>query len=183
MIRPLAVARILTSPPPDRPSTSILSSPSCAFISPAWASWAIFMISSKSGISGAPLFIQIVAGELGPRERLQRRFDQRGFEHRLLFLVSGGQLLLLERRLAAHILGPDLPGLAGDLLQRRRQVARSDRALEADDQLRRRIKDEAGVIVELLGEMAAALGLERLDHVAEGRGHGHEGALPRAGRS
>src|SRR5687768_427801 len=126
MIRPLAVARILTRPPPDRPSTSILSSPSCAFISPSWAFWAIFMISSKSGILSAPLFIQIVAGELRPREGLQRRFDQRGFEHRLLFLFLGGQLLLLERRLAPLILGADLPGLAGDLLQSRRQVAHDD---------------------------------------------------------
>src|SRR5688572_19905772 len=113
MIRPLAVARILTSPPPDRPSTSILSSPSCAFTSPAWAFWAIFMISSKSGISGAPLFIQIVAGELGPRECLQRRFDQRSFEHRLLFRLSGGQLLVSKRRVAPGILDPDLPSLAG----------------------------------------------------------------------
>ena len=55
----LGVARILTSPPPDTPSTSILSSPSCAFISSAWAFWAIFMISFEIGHSRAPLFVQV----------------------------------------------------------------------------------------------------------------------------
>src|SRR5687768_4255093 len=111
MIRPLAVARILTSPPPDRPSTSILSSPSCAFSSPAWAFWAIFMISSKSGISGAPLFIQIVAGELGPGECLQRGLDQWGFEHLALQLRLGRLLLLAKRRLGRSIGQGDLPFL------------------------------------------------------------------------
>src|SRR3954454_21862550 len=51
-MRPLAVARTFTSPPPAAPSTSILSRLSCAFWSSACAFCAIFMISSKSGISG-----------------------------------------------------------------------------------------------------------------------------------
>ena len=69
MIRPLAVARILTRPPPDTPSTSTLSRSSCASISLAWASWAIFMMSFEIG----QVMRSVVRRSCSPQARLRER--------------------------------------------------------------------------------------------------------------
>src|SRR5690349_7824450 len=111
MIRPLALAFIFTSPPPDTPSTSILSRFCCASMSLAWASWAIRMMSLRSGKSRTPLFVDAVARQLGFGEGLEGGPDDRRVEHLLPERLLGRQLLLAKRRLGLALVDAHLPAL------------------------------------------------------------------------
>src|SRR5690349_318724 len=120
-IRPFAVARILTMPPPAAPSTSILSRLSCAFCSSAWAFWAICMIDSKSGISGISAASHGVGFKLGVGERIHDCADVRIRKDIGANALLGHFLLIEERRIALIIGERHFPAGAGQRFKRRRQ--------------------------------------------------------------
>src|SRR5438067_9463993 len=109
-IRPFAVARTFTSPPPATPSTSILSRLSWAFCSSFCAFCASFMISSKSGISGMSGASGCEGFELGAREGVHHRSDVGVGKHIGAKAFLGHFLLIKQRRLAELVRQRHLPG-------------------------------------------------------------------------
>ena len=80
--------------------------------------------------------------------------------------LLGHFLLIEERRLALFIGKGDLPGLAGRVLQRRRQVARpirSERPCRLQHQFGRRKANQADLIVKLHSKLMLAALLEQFD--------------------
>src|SRR5688572_31910664 len=132
-MRPLAVQRILTSPPPETPSTSSESSlawasPICFWMISA-ASWAFFIISfmsmAKSLRSSAPVAVAfggVVLDHLGLGKGRERRFDQRVAADALGLRGLRRLGLLAQRRRALAVAALDLPALAGGLEQRVAQL-------------------------------------------------------------
>src|SRR5688572_25112478 len=133
-MRPLAVQRIFTRPPPEAPSTSSESSlawasPICFWMISA-ASWAFLIISfmsmANSSRSLAPVAVAlggvVVLDELGAGERGKGRFDQRVAADAIgLGRLSRLGLLAQGRRALARS-AFDLPALTGDLEQRVAQL-------------------------------------------------------------
>src|SRR5688572_9735659 len=122
MMRPFAEARIFTSPPPLAPSTSTWSRLSCAFCSSFWAFCAISMIfsRSKSGMSGA-FRMEGFQGRVG--EGFHHRADVCLVKHCCANRLLGNLFLLLQRRLASLVGEAHRPAAAGDVFQRRGEVA------------------------------------------------------------
>src|SRR5437868_2413867 len=181
MIRPLALARILTRPPPDTPSTSILSRFCCASMSLVWASWAIRMMSLRSGKSRTPLFVDRIARKLCIGKGLEGSPHDRRVEHLLAKRLLGRQLLLAQRRLGRAFVDADLPGLAEGRLQEAAQFAkrlldslRIDRARGLQAQHRRRIADQPEIVAEMMGEDVLAAPLEPLDQLRKALRHAQQ---------
>src|SRR4051795_5267684 len=109
-IRPLAVARTLTMPPPEAPSTSILSRLSCAFCSSAWAFCAICRISLRSGVSGMSGASRSFEGfQLGVGEDVHHGADVGVGQHIGANALLGDFLLVEQRRLAGFVRQRHLP--------------------------------------------------------------------------
>src|SRR5690349_21286402 len=165
-MRPLAVARILTIPPPAAPSTSTLSRLSCAFWSSFCAFCAICMIDSKSGISGMSGAFDCEGFELGFRTRVHHCPDIGIGKHIGANALLGDFLLVKQRGFAGLVRKRDSPGCAGRGLERRRQIARpvaTQRPQWLHRDLRRCVPNEADLIVKLDRELVLAALLEPLD--------------------
>src|SRR5438045_4530449 len=112
-MRPLAVARILTMPPPEMPSTSIRSRASCAFCSSFWAFCAASRMALKSGISGMSVASRGKSFEFGIGERVHHGADMRIGEHIGANALFRHFLLVEQRRFARFVGECDLPDGTG----------------------------------------------------------------------
>src|SRR5438045_3595273 len=102
-MRPLAVARIFTMPPPEMPSTSILSRLSCAFCSSFCAFCAASRMALKSGISGMSGASRGMGFEFGIGECVHHCAHVGISEHIGANALFGHFLLVEERGLAGLI--------------------------------------------------------------------------------
>src|SRR5438445_7289283 len=123
-IRPLAVARILTMPPPEMPSTSIRSRASCAFCSSFWAFCAASRMALKSGISGMSVASRGVGFKFGIGEHVHHGANVGVGEHIGANALLGHFLLVEQRRFARFVGQRTLPRGAVRTVQAEPQVTR-----------------------------------------------------------